>query len=97
MKFAWTSSHITAFNFLKSALLQAHIIDYPDPFRCYIVYIDASDDVCGAQLSLKHDGQELSVVFLSHTFTDTKWKWRAMEQEAYGVNYAVTKRNYYLQ
>ena len=49
------------------------------------------------QLSQENDGQELPVAFLSHTFTDTQWKWNTMEQKAYGVYYAVTKWNYYLQ
>ena len=53
--------------------------------------MDASDDACGAQLSQEHDGQELSVAFLLHTFTDTQWKWSTMEQEAYDVYYAVPK------
>ena len=45
---------------------------HPDPAKKYIVYMDASDDVCGAQLSHEHDGTELPVAFLSHTFTETK-------------------------
>ena len=61
------------------------------------MYTDASDDACGAQLSQEHDGQELPVAFLSHTFADTQWKWSTTELEAYGIYYAVTKWNYYLQ
>ena len=61
------------------------------------MYTDASDDTCGAQVSQEHDGQELPAAFLSHTFTDTQWKWSTTEQEAYGIYYAVTKWNYYLQ
>ena len=95
--FAWTPSHLTAFNTLKSALLEAPIPHYPDPSKCYIVYMDASDDTCGAQLSQEHDGHQIPVAFLSHTFKDTQWKWSIMEQEAYGIYYAVTKWNYYLQ
>ena len=59
--------------------------------------MDASDDASGTQLSQEHDGQECPVAFLSHTFIDTQQKWSTTEQEAYGVNYAVTKWNYYLQ
>ena len=40
---------------------------------------------------------EFPIAFLSHTFTETQRKWSTMEQEAYGVYYAVTKWNYYLQ
>ena len=61
------------------------------------MYTDASDDVYGAQLSQEHDSQELPVAFFSHTFTDTQWKWSIMEQDAYGIYYAVTKSNYFLQ
>ena len=45
----------------------------------------------------KHDGMEFPIAFLSHTFTETQRKWSTTEQEAYGVYYAVTKWNYYLQ
>ena len=94
MKFVWTSSHLTAFNTLKSVLLEASILHYPDPS---VVYVYASDDACGAQLSQEHDGQELPVAFLSYTFTDTQQKRSTMGQEAYGIYYVVTKWNYYLQ
>ena len=40
---------------------------------------------------------EFPIAFLSHTFTDTQRKLSTTEQEAYGVYYAVTKWNYYLQ
>ena len=97
VKFVWTSTHLTSFSTLKSALLKALILHDPDPSKCYIVYTDASDDACGALLSQEHNGQELLVAFLLHTFTDTEWKWSTMEQEVYSVYYAVTKWNYYLQ
>ena len=78
-------------------MLEAPILHYPDPSKYYIVYTDASDDAYGAQLLQEHDGQELPAAFLSHTFTDTQWKWSTTEQEAYGVYYAVTKCNNFLQ
>ena len=40
---------------------------------------------------------EFPIAFLSHTFTETQWKWSMTEQEAYGIYYTVTKWNYYLQ
>ena len=54
-------------------------------------------DACRAKLSQEHDGMEFPIVFLLHTFLDTQRKWSTMEQEAYGVYYAITKWNYYLQ
>ena len=96
-KFEWTPVHHTAFLMLKDAVTQPPILHYPDPAEWYIVYTDASDNACGAQLSQEHDGTEFSIAFLSHTFTDTQRKWSTTEQEAYRVYYAITKWDYYLQ
>ena len=45
----------------------------------------------------KHDGMEFPIAFLLHTFTETQRKWSTSKLEAYGVYYAITKWNYYLQ
>ena len=76
---------------LKKSVIQASILYYQNPKKCYIVYTDTLDDACGAQLSQEHDGIEFPIAFLSHTFTDTQQKWSTTEQEAYGVYYIVTK------
>ena len=96
-KFEWTPIHHTAFLTLKESVTQAPILHYPNPMKGYIVYTDASDNGCGAQLSQEYDGTEFSIAFLLHTFMDTQRKWTTTEQEAYRVYYAVTKWNYYLQ
>ena len=62
-----------------------------------MVYTDASDNACGAQLLQEHNGTEFLVAFLSHTFMDSQRKWITTEQEAYRVYYMVTKWNYYLK
>ena len=82
---------------LKDSIIQAPILRYPNPSKRYIVYTDVSDDACGAQLTQEHDGTEFPIAFLSHTFSETQRKCSTTEQEAYGVYYAVTKWNYYLQ
>ena len=97
VKFDWTPSHHKAFLTLKEAIIQAPILCYPDPNRKYIVYTDASDDACGAQLLQEHNDMKFPKAFLSHTFMETHRKWSTTEQEAYGVYYTVTKWNYYLQ
>ena len=82
---------------LTDSILQALILWYPNPSKRYRVYTDALDDACRAQLSQEYDGIEFPIAFLAHTFTETQWKWSTTEQEAYGVYYAITKWNYYLQ
>ena len=51
VKFDWTPEHQEAFIHLKEAIVLAPILHYPKPNKTYIVYTDASDDACGAQLS----------------------------------------------
>ena len=97
VKFVWTPEHQTAFLHLKEAIAQAPILHYPNPNKKYIVYMDASDNTCRAQLYQEHNGTEFPIAFLSHTFTEIQRKWSTMEQEAYGIYYAITKWNYYLQ
>ena len=97
VKLDWTPEHHTAFLHLKKAIVQAPILHYPNLEKKYTVYTDASNDTCRAQLSQENNGTEFPVAFLSHTFTETQWKWSTTEQEADGIYYAITKWNYYLQ
>ena len=97
MKFDWTPTHHEAFLKLKESITQSPILQYPNPNKRYIVYTDASDDACRAQLSQEHDSTEFPMAFLLHTFCKMQRKWSTTEQEVYGVNYAIMKWNYYLQ
>ena len=97
VKFDWTPTHHTAFLNLEVAIKQAPILCYPDRKKKYIVYTDASDDACRAQLSQEYNGTEFPIAFLSHTFTETQRKWITTQQEAYRVYYTINKWNYYLQ
>ena len=98
VKFDWTPEHQEAIIHLKEAIVQAPILHYPNPNKTYIIYTDASDDACGAQLSQEHNGTKFLVAFLSHTFSETQCKWSTTEQEAFGVYYTIImKWNYYLQ
>ena len=97
VKFDWTLAHHTAFLHLKEGIVQVPILHYPNLERRYIVYTDASNDACRAQLSQEHNDTEFPVAFLSHTFTEAQQKWSTTEQEANGIYYTITKWNYYLQ
>ena len=72
IKFEWMATHRCTFLKLKDAITQAPILRYPDTTKSYIMYTDASDNACGAQLSQMHKEAEFPVAFLSHTFTDTQ-------------------------
>ena len=96
-KFGWTLAHHATLMMLKEAIIQAPILCYTDPARRYIVYMDASNNECGAQLSQEYDGAKFPIAFLSNTFTRSQRKWNTPEQEVCRVYYATTKGNYYLQ
>ena len=84
-KFELSPTDHTAFMTLKEAIIQAPLLCHPDPARRYIVYMDASDDMCGAHLSQEYNGTKFPIAFLSHMFTETQRKWCTPEQEAYRV------------
>ena len=67
---------------LKDSTIQAPILCHPNPSKRYIVYTDALDNACGAQLPQEHNGMEFPIAFLSHTFLETQRKWSTTEQEA---------------
>ena len=97
VKFKWKETHHCAFMKLKYTIIQAPILRYLDTTKPCIVYTDASNDACEAQLPQVHNKAEFPVAFLSHTFTDTQRRWSTPEQEAYGIYFAIKKWNYYLQ
>ena len=72
VKFDWTPEHHAAFLHLKEAIVQAPILHYPKPNKKHIVYTDASEDACKAQLSQEYNGTEFPVAFLSHSFMETQ-------------------------
>ena len=72
VKFEWKETHHCTFMKLKEAIIQAPILRYPSTTKPYIVYTDASNDACGAQLSQIHNGTKFLVAFLLHMFTDTQ-------------------------
>ena len=89
VKSEWKETHNCTFTKPKDTIIQAPILRYPDTTKPYIVYTDASDDACGAQLSQTHNEAEFPVAFLSHTFTDTQQRRSTPEQEAYDIYFAI--------
>ena len=69
-KSTWTLMHQTTCDSLKGAPIQAPILHFLDPLKEYIVFTNASDDACGAQMSQEEDGQELPAMLLPYTFAE---------------------------
>ena len=92
-----TPAHHEAFLKLKDSIIQAPILQYPNPSKRYRVYTDISDDACRAQMTQEHNGMAFPFAFLPCTFSETQRKRSTTEQEVYGVYYTVTNWNYYVQ
>ena len=75
VKFDWTLTHHKAFLKLNESIIEAPILQYATPNKRYIVYTNAPDDACRAQLSQEHDGTEFPIAFLLHTFLETQREW----------------------
>ena len=63
VKLKCTPEHQEAFMILKDSIIKGLILNYPNPSKRYIVYTDASDNTCRAQLTQEHNGTEFSVAF----------------------------------
>ena len=59
----------TAFQQLKTLLIEAPVLTYPDPSWQYILDTDASNEAAGAVLSQMVEGEEHVVAYYSKTFS----------------------------
>jgi hypothetical protein len=86
----WGAPQETTFEELKRRVQEAtkmHHMDYAHPI---IVRTDASEIGIGAVLINVVDGVERTCGYISRKFTKTAQRWKTVEQEAYGLWYAVT-------
>ena len=58
VRFQWGVEEETAFQQLKTLLIEAPVLTYPDPSRQYILDTDASNEAAGAVLSQMVEGEE---------------------------------------
>ena len=84
-EFQWTQECIHAFDELKSRLLSAPILSFPDFEKPFILDTDACQYGIGAVLSQNHDGEEKVVVYGSHTLSKAKRKYCMTRKELQAV------------
>ena len=95
--FEWTSSCQTAFDQLRSKLVAAPILAYPDFGRDFILETDASINGLGAVLSQEQeDGKAHPVAYASRALSPTEKNYGITELETLAVVWAVTHFRYYL-
>ncbi|KAG9389986.1 putative enzymatic polyprotein [Carpediemonas membranifera] len=91
--FEWGESEQTAWDTVKRAIVQAPLLSFPDYSKPLVIKTDASSLGCGALLAQQDpvSGKEAPVAFVSRRFTMTESAWATIEQEAYGIFFAITK------
>ena len=80
VKFTWGKEHEDAFQLLKTRLLQAPILAFPNFCHPFVIETEASETALGAILSQITDGEDRPIAFESRVLSKTE------------VNYATTKR-----
>jgi hypothetical protein len=96
--FIWTTEHQEVFEELKSRLISAPILIYPDFEKPFILYTDASSFGLGAVLSQKvEDGKEHVVAYASKRTDNTQKNYYASELECLAVVWTIQLFRPYLQ
>ncbi|KAJ8391351.1 hypothetical protein AAFF_G00089810 [Aldrovandia affinis] len=78
--YVWDDPCVQAFNTLRTALITAPVLAYPDTNRPFILDMDASNVGVGAILSQPSDSGEQVIAYYSCALNKTEW------------NYCVTRR-----
>ena len=104
-RFNWTNVCQTAFDELKKHLTSIPLLAYPDLYKPYILYTDASDKAIGACLTQPCESSdsfipgikdEVPIHFLSHKLSDTQTRWSTIEKEAFAIHFALQRLDHYL-
>ncbi len=101
IEFKWTEECEKGFHMLKSALVQAPILGYPDFNRPFIVYTDASLDGLSAMLTQvqDQDGEEIERVlwYSGRSLSKHEKNYTVTDLELTAVHYAAKQFHPYLQ
>ena len=93
----WTAECDEAFYLLKSKLVTAPILGYPDvEGGTFILDTDASNEAIGAVLSQIQDGKEIVIAYASRTLTSPEKNYCVTRKEMLAVVYFVKHFKHYL-
>ena len=95
--FLWTASCEVAFETLKSKLLMAPVLAYPDFDRSFTLETDASKQGLGAILSqFQADNRLHPVAYASRSVSQAEANYAVTDLETLAVVWAITHFRYYL-
>ena len=95
--FVWTADCEQAFDSLKSKLLMAPILAYPDFTKDFVLETDASKQGLGAILSQLQDDSKLHpLAYASHSLSSSEKNYAITELKTLAVVRAITHFRYHL-
>ena len=105
VEFEWTDICQQSFQLLKNKLLEAPILQYPDPNKSYVLFTDASKYAWSCVLTQEYshviEGKEKKVLhlitYMSGLFKGSQLNWICLIKEAYAICMSVKKLTYYLE
>ena len=102
--FDWLEACKGAFEMLKQALLEEHILKYPDHEKLYVLYNNASKYAWAGVLTQLYQHKDEKgvkeihhpITYISGLFRGPKINWAALVKEAYAIYISTKTLNYYL-
>ena len=96
VEFVWGEEEEDAWQLLKSELVKAPILAYPDPDLEFILDTDASGYGIGAVLSQVQDGRERVIAYGSKALTKEERRYCVTRQELLAVVHFIKQYRHYL-
>ena len=94
--FSWNESRQKSFESLKSALLNAPVLQLADTSRPFILHTDASDLAIGAVLIQADELEQHPVAYASRKLTSAERNYTIAERETLAVVFALQTWKFYL-
>ena len=96
IKFTWEEEHEDAFQLLKTRLLPAPILEFPNSRHPFVIDKDASETALSAVLSQIFDGEERPIAFESKVLSKTEVYYATTKREALGIVQAMQRFRLYI-
>ena len=96
VKFVWTQACADAFDKLKSALVSAPILAYPDFKKEFLLFVDASSTGIAFTLAQEQNGKEVVVAYNGRGLNQAEKNYSTTEREALALVERIKKFQPYL-